>query len=87
MPQLEQVWVEQDSLTTSKTTDFAINERSMLEALIKQEKPGVAQYRKRNAGIVLAMDENNDPLTYDQVAKVFRVRPLTIWHQQSVHDV
>ncbi len=37
---------------------FSDNERSMLEELIKQEKPGVAQYKKRNAGIVLAMDEN-----------------------------
>ncbi len=26
----------------------------------------------------LAMDENNDPLTHNQVAKAFRVRPLTI---------
>ncbi len=59
------------------------NERSLLEELIKQEKPGVAQYKKRNAGIPLAMDENNDPLTHDQVAKTFRVRPLTITHSDN----
>ena len=28
--------------------------------------------------ILLAIDENNAPLTYDQVAKAFHVRPLTI---------
>ena len=54
------------------------DERSMLEALIKQEKPKVAQYKKRNANILLAIDENNDPLTHDQVAKAFHVRPQTI---------
>ena len=47
------------------------DERSMLEGLIKQEKPKVAQYKKRNANILLAIDENNDPLTHDQVAKAF----------------
>lgn len=54
------------------------NERSMLEGFIKQEKPKVAQYKKRNANILLAIDENNDPLTHEQVAKAFHVRPLTI---------
>lgn len=53
-------------------------ERSMLEGLIKQEKPRVAQYKKRNASILLAIDENNNPLTHDQVAKAFHIRPLTI---------
>ncbi|KEQ16148.1 helix-turn-helix domain-containing protein [Endozoicomonas numazuensis] len=50
----------------------------MLEELIKQEKPRVAQYKKRNANILLAIDENNDPLTHDQVAKAFHIRPQTI---------
>ncbi|MGI9283590.1 MAG: helix-turn-helix domain-containing protein [Endozoicomonas sp.] len=54
------------------------DERSTLEGLIKQEKPRVAQYKKRNANIILAIDENNAPLTHDQVAKAFHVRPLTI---------
>lgn len=54
------------------------DERSMLEKLIKQEKPKVAQYKKRNANILLAIDENNNPLTHDQVAKAFHIRPQTI---------
>ena len=54
------------------------DERLMLKRFIKQEKPRVAQYKKRNANILLAIDENNDPLTHDQVAKAFHIRPLTI---------
>lgn len=54
------------------------DERAMLEALIKQEKPKVAQHKKRRAGILLAIDENQSPLTHKQVAKAFRVRPVTI---------
>ena len=50
----------------------------MLEMLIKQETPRVSQYKKRNANILLTIDENNDPLTHGQVAKAFHVRPLTI---------
>ena len=50
----------------------------MLEVLIKQETPRVSQYKKRNANILLTIDENNDPLTHGQVAKAFHVRPLTI---------
>ena len=38
------------------------DERSMLKSLIKQEKPRVAQFKKRNAQILLAIDENKDPL-------------------------
>jgi transposase len=53
-------------------------ERSILERLIKQEKPKVAQHKKRKANILLAIDENHDPLQHDQVAKAFHVRPLTI---------
>ena len=52
------------------------SEREMLEALIKQEKPVVAQYKKRHAQILLAIDENNDPLTHEQTAKAFNVKPL-----------
>ena len=54
------------------------DERSMLKALIKQEKPKVAQHKKRHAQILLAIDENNSPLTHDQAAKAFNVRPATI---------
>ena len=54
------------------------DERSMLEALIKQEKPKVAQHKKRHAQILLAIDENHSPLTHDQAAKAFNVRPATI---------
>ena len=54
------------------------DECSMLKRLIKQEKPKVAQHKKRKANILLAIDENNGPLTHDQVAKAFHVRPLTI---------
>ena len=57
---------------------LADDERAMLEAMIKQEKPKVAQHRKRRAGIILAIDENQSPLTHEQVAKAFRVRPVTI---------
>ena len=53
-------------------------ERSMLEGIVKQKKPRVAQYKKRNADVLLAIDENNDPLTHDQVAKAFHVSPITI---------
>ena len=54
------------------------DERSMLEALIKQEKPKVAQHKKRHAQILLAIDENHSPLTHDQAAKAFNVKPITI---------
>lgn len=54
------------------------DERSMLEALIKQEKPKVAQHKKRHAQILLAIDENHSPLTHDQAAKAFNVGPATI---------
>ncbi len=54
------------------------NEREMLEALIRQEKPRVAQHKKRRAGILLAIDENHAPLTHEQVTKAFRVKPVTI---------
>jgi transposase len=53
-------------------------ERAMLARLIKQEKPKVAQHKKRKANILLAIDENHDPLQHDQVAKAFHVTPLTI---------
>ena len=54
------------------------DERTMLEKLIKQEKPRIAQYKKRDASILLAIDENHDPLTHEQVAKAFHIRPLNI---------
>ncbi|WP_157673398.1 helix-turn-helix domain-containing protein, partial [Endozoicomonas ascidiicola] len=54
------------------------DERSMLEALIKQEKPIIAQHKKRHAQILLAIDENRSPLTHEQAAKAFNVKPLTI---------
>ena len=54
------------------------DERAMLEALIKQEKPKVAQHKKCRAGILLAIDENQSPLTHEQVAKAFRVKAVTI---------
>ena len=57
---------------------LADDERTMLEAMIKQEKPKVAQHKKRRASILLAIDENRSPLTHEQVAKAFRVRPVTI---------
>ena len=38
------------------------DERIELQNLIKQEKPRVAQYKKRNAQILLAVDENNDSI-------------------------
>ena len=50
----------------------------MLQELVKQEKPRVAQYKKRNANILLAIDENSEPLTHEQAAKAFHVKPLTI---------
>ncbi len=52
----------------------------MLEALIEQKKPVVAQHKKRHAQILLAIDENNDPLTHEQAAKAFNVKPLAICH-------
>ena len=54
------------------------SERGMLEALIKQEKPVVAQHKKLHAQILLAIDENNDPLTHEQTAKALNIKPLTI---------
>ncbi len=54
------------------------DERSMLEALIKQEKPKVAQHKKRHAQILLAIDENHSPLTHEQAAKAFNVKTDTI---------
>lgn len=54
------------------------DERSMLEALIKQEKPKVAQHKKRHAQILLAIDENHSPFTHEQAAKAFNVKPLAI---------
>ena len=54
------------------------DERAMLEGLIKQEKPKVAQHKKRRAGILLAIDENHSPLNHEMAAKAFRVRPVTI---------
>ena len=57
---------------------LADDERAMLEAMIKQEKPKVAQHKKCRASILLAIDENQSPLTHEQVAKAFRVKPVTI---------
>lgn len=54
------------------------DERTMLESLIKQEKPKVAQHKKRHAQILLAIDENHSPLTHEQTAKAFNVKTLTI---------
>ena len=54
------------------------DERIELQNLIKQEKPRVAQYKKRNAQILLAVDENNDPLTHEQTSKALHVKPVTI---------
>ncbi len=54
------------------------DERVMLETLIKRDKPRVAQHKKRRAGILLAIDENQSPLTHQQVAKAFCVRVVTI---------
>ena len=54
------------------------DERKMLETLVKQEKPRVAQHKKRHAQILLAIDENNSPLTHEQAAKAFNVKPVTI---------
>ncbi len=53
-------------------------ERSMLEALIKQKKPRVAQHKKRHAQILLAIDENNSPLTNQQIAKALNISPLAV---------
>ena len=54
------------------------DERTMLETLIKQDKPRVAQHKKRRAGILLAIDENKSPLTHEQTAKAFRVKMVTV---------
>ena len=54
------------------------SEREMLKVLIEQKKPAVAQHKKRHAQILLAIDENNDPLTHEQAAKAFNVKPLAI---------
>ena len=53
-------------------------ERIRLDSLVKQEKPRVAQYKKRNAQILLAIDENKNPLTHEQASKAFRVKSVTI---------
>ena len=53
------------------------DERIELQNLIKQEKPRVAQYKKRNAQILLAVDENNDPLTHEQTSKALHVKPVS----------
>ena len=53
-------------------------ERSMLEALIKQKKPKVAQHKIRHAQILLAIDENNSPLSNEQIAKALNISPLSI---------
>ena len=57
---------------------LSAEERSMLEALVKQEKPRVAQHKKRKANILLAIDEDHAPLQHDQVAKAFHIKPVTI---------
>lgn len=64
------------------------DERTMLKNLIKQEKPRVAQHKKRRAAILLALDENNDPLTHEQIAKAYCVKPVTICRlrQRLVED-
>ena len=54
------------------------DERKILETLIKQEKPRVAQHKKRHAQILLAIDENHSPLTHEQTAKALNVKPVTI---------
>lgn len=54
------------------------DERSMLEALIKQEKPKVAQHKKRHAQILLTINENHSPLTHEQAANSFNVKTDTI---------
>ena len=56
---------EQEGVLWYRLTD---DEWAMPEALIKQEKPKVTQHRKRRAGILLAIDENQFPLTHEQVA-------------------
>lgn len=56
------------------------NERTMLTALVKQEKPKVAQYKKRHAQIILAIDENNSPLTHEKVCRAFNVSPQAVCH-------
>ena len=53
-------------------------ERSMLEVLIKQKKPKVAQHKKRHAQVLLAIDENNSPLTNLQIAKAINISPLAV---------
>ena len=53
-------------------------ERSELDNLVKQKKPRVAQYKKRNAQILFAIDENNQPLTHEQTSKALRVKSITI---------
>ena len=40
-----------------------------------QEKPRVAQYKKRNAQILLAIDENKNPLTHEP-SRAFRVKSV-----------
>ena len=57
---------------------LTVEERIRLDRLVKQEKPRVAQYKKRNAQILLAIDENKNPLTHEQASKAFRVKPVTI---------
>ena len=41
-----------------RLTEEDAEERIRLDSLVKQEKPRVAQYKKRNAQILLAIDEN-----------------------------
>ena len=53
-------------------------ERSMLESLIKQKKPRVAQHKKRHAQILLAIDENDSPLTNQQIAKALSISPHSV---------
>ena len=65
------------SCQSNITFGWMDSEREMLEALIKQEKTSSGHStRKRHAQILLAIDENNDPLTHEQTAKAFNVKPL-----------
>ncbi|OED41263.1 hypothetical protein ACH42_14425 [Endozoicomonas sp. (ex Bugula neritina AB1)] len=70
------VSIEEIAMSVKYHVRLDSSEREMLEALIKQEKPVVAQHKKRHAQILLAIDENNAPLTHEQAAKAFNVKPL-----------
>ena len=59
---------------------LADDERAMLEAMIKQEKPKVAQHKKRRAGIILAIATSVSWMVKGRLT----LSPLPVQHRRKV---